>query len=182
MEQTKITASNRDDFYRNVYPVVGMDKSELINLDTLPGHKVIVDSAGWYYEKHFADHKIVKFEHLQSCKNYQLDRSQVDYIFTDTKVPAVNIENSVLLLDHSNYLKYKNAKELKETITYLLEKIQSNHIILRMSTINLNDSRFENRIQNLSNINPDNCVITVFNYNTHVLHVEMRTKKNYDFN
>ena len=48
MEQTKITASNRDDFYRNVYPVVGMDKSELINLDTLPGHKVIVDSAGWY--------------------------------------------------------------------------------------------------------------------------------------
>lgn len=181
MRQTKITADNREDFYRTVYPVVGMDKHELIDLNQLPGTKVLFDSAGWRYEQLFADQKIVKLEHLNSCSSYKLERQQFDYIYTDAKVPALELGESTLVYDNGTYLKYKTAREIKQSLAYLAERLQPSMIVLRMVTITLNDLRFDNRIQSFLSTIPDDYFVTKFDYTVENLYVEMKIKTTYDF-
>jgi len=180
MQQTEITDSNRLEFYKQVYRVLSMNKDELLDLNNISTDIVIFDSAGWYYEQHFPKQQIIKFENLQTCKNYKLTPDQFDHIFTDTKIPVTDLPNCILVLDHSDYLKYKNIQELRDTFTRLTTCIKPKEIIVRMSTINLTDSRFENRIQNLASINPINYTITKFNYNEDQLYLAMREK--YDIN
>jgi|TARA_R110000803_G_scaffold126444_2_gene193991 hypothetical protein len=182
MQQTKITAENRDDFYRTVYPTISMAKHELIDLDKLPGKKVLFDSAGWHYEQLFTNQKIIKLEHLDSCSSYKLERQQFDYIYTDAKIPALMLNEGTLVYDNGTYLKYKTAQQIKQSVAYLSERIQPSVIVLRMVTTTLNDSRFENRIQSFLNIIPDNFYFTKFVYNIDNVYMEMKIKKTYDLN
>jgi len=182
MQQTKVTEDNREDFYKQVYPVVGMEKAELINLDNLPGNKIIIDSAGWYYEQHFPNQKIIKFEHLDTCSSYKFTKEKFNYIFTNEKIPTVDVGENSLIYDNGTYLKYKNSAELKQSIQYFVEKFKSSVIVFRTTTITLNDSRFEDRPHNLLSIVPDEYIVTLFNFAPGHIHIEMKLKQNYDFN
>ena len=185
MEQTKITDNNRLEFYQHVYPTVGMSRNELINLDLYPGNKLVFDSAGWHYADSFNEHTVIKYEQLQTCKNYNLTRDKFDYIFDGNKIPKAKIFCNTLLLDNSPYLKYKSTTELSDSLDILASTFTPNVIVIRLNLVNLGDSRLVDRFTNFVNLFPKDYLVSKFHYTaekTSSLFVELLEKGKYDFN
>ena len=184
MEQTKVTTHNSHEFYQQVYPTVGMSYNQLINLTMYPGIKVLFDCAGWYYANNFIGEDIVKYEYIQTCKNYGLTRQQFDYLLNDGKLPSKPSVCNTLVLDHSAYLKYKNISELTDSLESLVYSFTPEIVLIRMNLINLNDSRLVDRFTSIAGIFPENYAVAEFQYCTkdNSLFVELIKKVHYDFN
>ncbi len=176
MEHQPITfkAINRspDSFYRHTYPVMGMSKSSLIDLDSdYAGKKiVIVDSCGWFYQQAFPNADIHKMESLYMCKNVSMSKEKVDSVFDDRdfeklKFPSRKFPSSVLIVDHSPILKYRDAAQMHEVLTDLTQCTQPELVHVRLLLFTTNDYRFSDRLHELVNIVPDNYVTTEFLYN-----------------
>jgi hypothetical protein len=182
MQQTKVTDKNRIEFYKTVYPVLQMSKNELINLDLYPGVKVIFDSAGWHYQQNFPNQIIVKIENIQTCKEYQLPRYKFDKIFTGENIPKIEFTDPTLIIDYSNYMKYKTPEDIKNILLDLSNKISPDIILFRLNLVTVNDNRLTNRIENFINITPTNFVISEFNFfvEQNRLFIKFIKKKIYD--
>lgn len=199
MEHQHITfkAINRsaNSFYKRVYPVQRMKKDELIDLEALYNNKkiVIVDSCGWFYQQMFPNSDIYKIEGIDMCKNVSMDREKFDCLFDDRdyenqKFPNRPFDGSVLIIDHSPLMKYRNGKQMRKVFNDLSQSIQPELIHVRMPLATTNDYRFSDRILELVNITPDNYVTTEFSYFLDVgktaLIAKFKRLKNYaqDFN
>lgn len=182
MQRTTVTNENHQKFYKSVYPVLGMSKCELINLELYPGEKVLFDSVGWHYQKHFLNERIIKLENLQTCKQYHLDSTQFDKLFTDNKIPSMTLSNSTLVIDHSAYFKYRTVEVTKSILTDLIEKINPNIILFRLPLSTTDDYRFTDRLKNLVNIIPDSFITNNMSYNTNVVFFDLKKKTEYDIN
>lgn len=183
MRQTTVTNDNRAEFYKNVYPVLRMDKNSLINLSHYKGTKILLDCAGWHYQTFFPQQQIIKLENIQTCKNYSLTKQQFDIFYKDDHFPSIsNVDDGILILDHSQVLKYKTVPELKQLLTELSCKIKTNEIILRVPLITMGDDRLTDRFLNLCNIIPDNFVAIEISYTLKIIFMHLKKKKEYDFN
>jgi len=192
MEHQPITfkAINRspDSFYRHTYPVMRMPKSNLIDLDSeYAGKKiVIVDSCGWFYQQAFPNADIYKMESLYMCKNVSMDKEKIDSVFDDRdfeklKFPSRNFPGSVLLIDHSLILRYRNAVQMHEILSDLTQCIQSELVHVRLTLRNTDDYRFSDRLHELVNIVPKNYITTefLFNLNSRLLTAKFKRIVNY---
>ena len=182
MQQTKVTDNNYDDFYSKVYPVALLDKDRLIDLEKCQGTKIIFDSAGWCYQKHFPNEHILKIEDVFMIKQFKLDNSKFDIIFTDTSFPNIDDPCSTLILDHPRVLKYKSVVETKDFLIKLTDSINSDTVIIRSSLKTTGDFRFTNRLQNLIDIVPEKFIPCFLQYDTLTFTLHLRKIKNYDFN
>ena len=199
MEHQPLTfkAINRspDSFYRHVYPVLKMKKDELIDLETLYGNKkiVIVDSGGWFYQKIFPNSDIYKIEGMDMCKNVSMAQEKVDCLFDDKdfknqKFSSRPFDGSILIIDHSPLMKYRNGEQIRKIFNDLAKSIQPELFHIRMPLTTTTDYRFNNRILELVNITPDNYVTTEFLFfldvEKHELVAKFKRLKNYapDFN
>lgn len=181
MEQTKINEENWEKFYKRLYPVLTMSKQNLIDISRLSGTKVIVDSAGWYYQEHFSGDNVIKIEHVNTCKNFKLDKSKFDKMFNDVSFPNIT-DQTVLILDHSAFLKYKTVDQLKELLSMMAKKCNSNYIIVRGSMVTLNDYRFGDRIKDFVNVILDDFIATKLSCNLDQYWLEMKKIKKDDIN
>lgn len=184
MQQTKVTDNNRLEFYKTAYPVLRMSKNQLINLDIYPGAKVVFDSAGWYYQQNFPNQTLVKVENFHTCRDYQLRKDQFDKMFQNMNVPDINLPGSTLVLDHSNYLKYKTPSEIVDALDMLSHKVKPSVILLRLDLTTVNDNRLTNRLQNFTNIAPNDYVVSEFSFSLDhkTMFAKLIKKKTYDFN
>lgn len=181
MRQTKVTDSNKEDFYKVVYPVSAMSKDRLLNIEDYPGTKVIVDSAGLTYQLNFPSQNIIKIEKIQTCKEFQFNKNHFDKLYKDDpNFPVIKVKGT-LILDHSPLLKYKTETELKQVIKSLTECIYTETVVLRMAVSTMGDYRFTDRIRNLINFIPDNFLIENLNYDSQTITVRLKRKKVYDF-
>lgn len=180
MRQTAVNDSNREDYYKFVYPVAAMPRDELLNLENYPGVKVILDCAGLNYQLNFPSQNIIKVENIQTCKEYQLNKSHFDKLYKGFNFPVIDVEGT-LILDHSPLLKYKTEAELKQIVKSLTEYIHTGTVVLRMAASTMGDYRFTDRISNLINSIPDNFVVENLNYDLQTVTVRLKRKKVYDF-
>lgn len=180
MEHRPLTfqAINRspENFYRYVYHVLRMGKDELVDLPALyPDRKiVIVDSCGWFYQQQFPQADIYKIEGIYMCKNVNMSRDKIDCLFDDTdfenlKFPRRPFDQSVLLIDHSPLMKYRDGQQIHQVLNAMTESVRSELVHLRMPLLTTNDYRFSDRVKEMSTIAPKNYHTTEFFFtiNTH---------------
>lgn len=188
MEHKPITfkAINRNPnaFYRRTYPVISMEKNELINISELyRGKKIIaVDCAGWHYQNIFSDSDVYRLEGVYVCKNVSMDKSKFDRLYDDKdvdnlKFPVLNFENTVLLLDHSPMLKYRTGPELNKVLEDLVRSTDPDIIHLRLPLVTTNDFRLGDRFTELTTIVPAGYITTMFNFNLSTTEKPMLTAK-----
>lgn len=182
MQQTQVTDNNLIEFYAKVYPVVNMDKSMLIDLNNFHGNKIIFDSAGWHYQKHFKDQTIIKIEDLSVIKQFKLNNTQFDKIFKNTDIPKINDPSSALILDHAAILKYKSVQEINHFLNSLTSAITSDLLIIRAPLITMGDFRFNDRIKNLVDIIPKKFITLKLNYDVITFSMHLKRIREYDFN
>jgi hypothetical protein len=199
MEHQSITfkAINRspDSFYKHVYPVLKMKKDMLIDIESLYNNKkiVMVDSCGWFYQQMFPNSDIYKIEGIDMCKNVSMSREKFDCLFDDRdfknqKFPSRPFEDSILIIDHSPLMKYRNGEQIRGVFNNLVQSIRPELIHVRMPLTTSNDYRFTSRILELVNLAPDNYVTTEFLFyldvEKHHLVAKFKRLKNYaqDFN
>jgi hypothetical protein len=183
MEQTTINDKNRDEFYKQIYPVLSMPKQTLLDVSTIMGTKIMVDSTGWYYREHFPTECILSVEHINTCKNFKLDKSKFDKIFNDISFPTIDISGpTVLILDHTLFLKYKTISQINELLSMMSKKCNSYYIMIRGNMNTLGDNRFEDRIKDFVSIVPDDFLITKLSCDLIKYQVEMKKIKKYDIN
>jgi hypothetical protein len=175
MEQTKVTDQNRSDFFKATHVVQTFHKNDLINIAAFGSKKVIaIDSCGWHYENHFF--KIIKFEHLQTVKEYNLDRSMFDKLFNNLE--TINEQTDVLLLDHCpNLFKYSTEIELKNILETLTSNTNPKHCLVRMSCVTLGDNRLTDRFKNLCSIIPDNYIVEQLSFDKNLLSFRLLKKQ-----
>lgn len=185
--QTKITDSNREQFFRNGYRVQSLKRSELIDLDLYQDMQLVaVDSCGWYYQDQFPTANIIKVEGIQTCKTYKFPRTHFDKLFDDRQqvpsIPTLNIKNSVLILDQSPTLfKYRDIAETRALIYQCCQAVNAKIARVRIPLMTFGDCRFCDRITSLVGVVPDNYITTLVYYNTKALDLEFRRKVDYEF-
>jgi hypothetical protein len=183
MEQTTINNKNRNEFYKRLYPVLAMPKQTLLDVSAVMGTKIIVDSTGWYYREHFPTEHILSIEHINTCKNFKLDKSKFDKIFNDISFPKIDISDpTVLILDHTVFLKYKTINQINELLSMMSERCNSYYIMIRGSMITLADHRFGDRIKDFVSVVPSGFLITKLSCDLAQYSVEMKKIKKYDIN
>jgi hypothetical protein len=175
-------------FYRHVYPVMKMNKDQLINLESeYAGKKIVmVDSCGWFYQQMFNSANIHKMESLYMCKNVSMSKEKIDSIFDDQnfeklKFPNRKFPGSVLIIDHSPILKYRNAMQMQEILTDLTQNIQCELVHVRLPLWTTDDYRFSDRLHELVTIIPKGYVTTefLFTVNAGLLIVKFKRLLNY---
>lgn len=159
-------------FYRHVYPVMKMHKSNLIDIESeYVGKKiVIVDSCGWFYQQVFPNADIHKMESWHMCKNVSMEKEKVDSIFDDRnfeklKFPGRHFPGSVVIIDNSPILKYRCPLQMQEILTDLTQSTQAELLHVRLPLWTTDDYRFGDRLHELVNITPKNYITTEFLYN-----------------
>lgn len=182
MQQTIITNENRLQFYKAVYPVAAMNKSELINLELYSGDKVLFDSAGWYYQEQFRGQNIIKIEDTEVCENYQLNETHFDKVFSKGNITNLNFPDCTLVIDHSAYFKYQTTENIKLLLTELAKEINPNTILFRLSMLTLDDYKFTDRLKNVVSFVPDSFITNTLIYKTNTVFFDLRRKTYYDLN
>jgi hypothetical protein len=177
-----------DSFYRHTYPVMKMSKDKMIDLELDYADKkiVMVDSCGWFYQQAFPNADIHKMESLHMCKNVSMSKEKIDSIFDDRnfeklKFPSRKFPSSVLIVDHSPILKYRNAAQMHEVLTDLTQCTQPEMVHVRLPLFTTNDYRFSDRLHELVNIVPNNYITTEFlyNINSRMLITKFKKLQNY---
>ena len=177
-----------DSFYRHVYPVMKMHKSDLIDIESeYAGKKiVIVDSCGWFYQQVFPNADIHKMESLYMCKNVSMGKEKIDSIYDDQnfeklKFPSRNFPGCVVIIDHSPILKYRSALQMQEVLTDLTQSTQAELLHIRLPLWTTDDYRFSDRLHELVNIIPKNYVTTefLFNINSGLIGAKFKKLLNY---
>lgn len=173
MEHQPITfnAINRspDKFYRHVYPVLTMDKDQLINLDQFQHDRkiFIVDSCGWYYKTFFPNHNISGIEGIEMCKNLSMDREKFDFLFDDRvkmdpKFSNMESADSVLVYDHGVLLRYTTPDITKNILDALATKTLCSQILVRLNLQTIGHWRFDDRVEEMRRITPTGFVVSKF--------------------
>jgi hypothetical protein len=178
MEQTTVTDSNRDEFFKTVYSVQTFDSKRLLDIGPFKDKKIVaIDSCGFYYEQVFF--KIFKIEYVHTAKEYKL--TAFDRLFN--KVENISEKADVLLLDHCPELfKYKSEIQLKNTLKILTTVVDPTHCLVRMDCATLGDDRLNDRFKNLCSIIPDNYVVDYLNYNRDTLSFKLLKKHEISIN
>jgi hypothetical protein len=134
----------------------------------------------------FPNLDIVQVEGLSTCKNYQLNKTQVDKIFNDInqqlKFSNMHYPGSILVMDHANFLKYRSVSQLNQLLNELTQNIQPKEVYIRMSTATMGDFRLHDRIKDLVNIVPVNYITSTFSYCNSLLTATYKIKQNYNTN
>lgn len=179
MEQTKVTNSNRDAFFRQVYTVVSYSKQKLLDIQDYQGKKILaIDSCGAHYEKMFPTTTITKFEHVQTVKEYQLSLEHFNKMFN--KIENIKEKTDVLLLDHCpTIFKYKTEVELLNILNILTQNTDAKECLIRIDTFTVNDNRLVDRFKALSSIIPTNYIVNYFIYKQNILSFKITQKQNY---
>ena len=174
MEQSQITESNRNDYFKTVYTVQTFAREELLDIAPFKDKKIVaIDSCGFYYQQLFFN--IFKIEHVQTASAYKLDRDSFNRLFNN--INNISEKGDVLLLDHCPLLfKYKSELELKTVLTTLTDIIKPTHCLIRMSCATLGDNRLTDRFKNLCSIIPNNYVVEHLHYTPLILSFKLLKK------
>lgn len=185
----KMIARNRDRFRQHVYPTMQMSPNELIDLNQFEQDRVIVmvDCCADYYQECFPNYRIVRVEGVFACKNYAFDPQQIDHIFDDkdfdhTRFPPMSYPGSVLIMDHSLFIKYRTGAQLLDLVTTMTKNIQPATVIVRHHSYAFNEYRFGNRIQELLHMIPEDYVMVSVHFDESDFAVRFKkiTEYNYD--
>ncbi len=177
---------NRERFREHVYPVMQMRPEQLVNLDQFSHDKIVVmvDCCADVYKKQFPAHSIVRVEGVFACKNYAYQPREIDHIFDDkdfelTRFPDMNYPGSVLLMDHSLFIKYRNGKDLQHLLTQMTHNIDPDLVIVRHHSFAFDEYRFGNRVAELMQMIPDNYTVSKLHFDEKDLDIRFRKKKTY---
>jgi hypothetical protein len=183
--QTKVTDSNRKEFYKCVYDHQTLTPESLVDLSQLgPGPKVLVDCCGWHYKNCFPNETIVSLENVKTLLEYKLHASQFDKMFdgrTDSipSWPKLNIIEPAVVFDRSPLLKYQNLDTIKKVLESIDAEYRAKSIVLRQHLSFVDDSRLIDRFYNISKLSIDRHVVKKFNYDLDrcMLEVHFECKK-----
>ena len=102
--QTKVTDSNRSQFYNHVYCQQFESKSQLINLEMISSDCVVIDCCGWHYQNLFPNKNIVILETVKTALQFKIDRSKFSKLINDQqdhviKWPDLEVIDAALVFD-----------------------------------------------------------------------------------
>jgi hypothetical protein len=167
--QTKVTDSNRQDFYNSMYS----HQVDLINLNTIPAENFVVVDAfrGQQYREKFPQAHIIVLETLSNAKQFRLQKNQFDYlidsrIFNQISWPQLPKTNNVVILDQVPMLKYLTVQEIKDTLEAMCLRYHPGRVIFRSLVWFIDDDRLQERLDQLCMINIKNYVVKKFYYDT----------------
>lgn len=171
MQQTKATDSNRQDFYRAVYPVQNDTIDQLIDISGFSEPVIAVDCCGWHYSKLF-NRPMIKVETTTSVENYKLTSQHYTHLLDDhddiLRWPALpDTVNAVLLLDRSPLLKYRSLQEISDIVDTMIQIYQPGRVLIRGHLRFVDDCRLVDRLTNwFGFLNRAGHVTTKFLYDT----------------
>jgi hypothetical protein len=184
----KMIARNRDRFRDHVYPVMQMSAAELIDLNQFEFDRpiVMIDCCADYYRECFPENRIIRVEGVFGCKNYKYDLKTVDHIFDDkvfehAKFPAISYQDSVVIMDHSLFIKYRTGAELLELMTTITNNMQPSVVILRHHSFAFNEYRFGNRLLELLSMVPTQYVMTAVSFDEKDFSLRFQKIKEYSY-
>ena len=171
MLQTKITDTNKDDFYRTVYNMQMDGKSGLINLDKFTNKTcILIDCCGWHYKNIFPGN-ILSVEAVTTVQQFKLEQNQFDKLFDNRndsiRWPGINVVNeNVLVFDRSPILKYRSVDQQVNLITSAGQRYNPSDIIIRHSLLFVDESRITDVFYKLSLFAVPNYCVEQFFYDT----------------
>lgn len=181
-------ARNRDKFRQHVYPTMQMLPYELIDLNQFDPKQtiVMVDCCADYYQECFPNYNIIRVEGVFACKNYAYNPRQINHIFDDknferTQFPPMPYPGSVLIMDHSLFIKYRTGAELQDLILTMTKNIQPETVILRHHSYAFNEYRFGNRLQELLHMIPEDYVTVSVQFDEKDFAVRFKKIKEYNY-
>jgi hypothetical protein len=171
VQQTKVTDSNRQDFYRAVYPMQKDAVDQLIDISFLGEPIVAIDCCGWHYAKLF-NKPMIMVETTTSVDNYALTQDHYTHLLDDRNdilrwpdLPYT--QDGTLLLDRSPLLKYRSLQELKDIVEEMIQKYRPSRVLIRGYLYFVDDCRLVDRLTNWFDfLNRPNFVTTRFSYDT----------------
>lgn len=159
-------ARNRDRFRRHVYPNQRMSQDQLVDLSAWPTDRpvIAVDCSAELYQAQYPTHTIKRVEGVFSCKNFAYDLKNIDHVFDDKvfeaiKFPDMRYPGSLLLLDHSLFIKYRSGTELAKLFAHMTNRIEPDLVIVRHHSYAFDEYRFGNRLAELMQIIPERHVM-----------------------
>jgi hypothetical protein len=183
MLQTAVNDHNRQDFLKQTFPHLKKSRQQLIQIDNFSASSfVLVNCCGWHYKNLWPELNIIGLETLTSVKNFLFDRSMFQGLIDDRdfykiKWPNIKIYNSVLIFDYSPLLKYRTIDNIVDIVSSAALLYQSTEVVIRLSTVFVDDPRLTDRITNFLNLIIPNYTIINFEYDTQNLKIVY--KKNY---
>lgn len=168
--QTKVSDSNRDEFYQQVYRQQFDTRPQLINLEQFSTDCILVDCCGWHYRDLFPNN-ITSLETVKTALEFKLNPTKFDKLIDNQQDhqinwPTVVCVDPVLIFDRSPMLKYLSISELVDVLSNAVKKYQAGQLIVHLHTTFIDDPRLTDRFYNFSNICIAGFVIKEFVYNS----------------
>lgn len=182
-QQTKVTDQNKSDFFLRLYHHQTATKKELVNIDALDEHTVIlVDCCGWHYKKLFPNKSIVSLETYKTVKEFALDRTYFDRLIdnqSDDQIgwPSLSVDNCAVIFDRSPLLKYRTLNQISNILQTVAHKYTPNTILLKQSLTFIDDTRLVDRFYNIVKLEVNGYIVTQFAYDTHIMHLSIKFQK-----
>lgn len=177
-------ARNRDRFRRHVYPNQRMSQDQLVDLSAWPTDRpvIAVDCSAELYQAQYPSHSIKRVEGVFSCKNFAYDLKTIDHMFDDkvferVRFPAMSYPGSLLLLDHSLFIKYRSGAELAELFAHMTDRIEPDLVIVRHHSYAFDEYRFGNRLAELLEMIPAGYVMVSVLFDEELLDLRFQRRK-----
>lgn len=180
MRQTKVTDTNRSDFFKAVYPHQTKTKDQLIQLDKLNSNTVIViDSCGWYYKELWSDLNVVSIETRHSIDQYHL--TSVDGVieedpYSDFVWPNIIHSNTAIVLDYAPITKYRTFQELTKLLADAAKCYNASTVTFRQYVCFVDVPKLGCIFEELSLLRIPGYIITEFLYDGIELLIRFRQK------
>lgn len=179
--QTTVSDQNRHDFLKGVYPQLTQSKNQLVPLDQISATSFIMaDCCGWHYKSLWPDRTIIGLETFHSIKNFKLDPLKFQAViddrdYADIKWPNLEVEDCALIFDQSPVLKYRNVNSIVDVMSTAAKQYSAKCIVFNFSTLFIDDSRLDDRINSLSKLLVPDYIVTEFLYT--VTNITIKFKK-----
>jgi len=181
--QTKVTDSNRENFYKQVYNHQTYDPTSLVNLSQLEANqKLLIDCCGWYYKNCFPDESIIALENIKTISEYSLTKNYFDKMFDGRSDdipswPKLNIKDPIIVFDRSPILGYQSLTTIKKILESVCATYHPKTVVLRQSLLFIDDSRMVDRFYNISKLSINSFVVKKFNYDIDSFMLEIHFQK-----
>jgi hypothetical protein len=188
LKQTQVTDQNRERFYQQLYPQQLDSPQQLININMFSSDNVVViDCCGWHYKNVFANKNIISIDPIKTALEFRLPKEKI-YRLLDNRDhdnivwPVLSATPCAVIFDRSPILKYRTVDQLKLLFNQVQQMYQPESMIIRLNLMFVDNSRLQDRFDEVSAIRVDNTVIQEFCYNANIDQLIMRFKKkiNYD--
>lgn len=166
--ETKVTSSNREDFYRALYNT----NRDLIDISKIHADRyIIIDSNGVAYRDQYSEKNIVLLETITTAKQFNLPPTSFDKLIDNqihNKIvwPRLSTtDNSVAIIDHAPIFKYLTIFEIIETLENMSIRYTPKRILFNVNPTFVDDDRSVDRFNNISKLSIAGYVVEQFIYN-----------------